>query len=125
LIGSAGVGYAAIKKDPLILLWVFPFLVFLAFVGYAQYFHIIPIIPVFCIAAALLINSLAGRARNIVKENIVRIGMLVPLAAFGLVSTTLVITTDMTSAQFEAAAFVIAAADKETSIIANPIYSWM
>lgn len=125
LIGSAGVGYAAIKKDPLILLWIFPFLLFLAFVGYAQYFHIIPIIPVFCIAAALLISGVTGRAKDAMKERIVKAGVLVPLAIFGLVSTTLVITTDMTSAQFDAAAFALSIADDNTSIIANPVYSWM
>jgi hypothetical protein len=125
LIGSAGVGYAAIKKDLLILLWVFPFLLFLAFVGYAQYFHIIPIIPVFCIAAALLINGIAGKTKNAIKENMVRAGVLVPLAIFGLASTTLVIIADMTSSQFEAAAFALSLADDDKSIIASPIYSWM
>lgn len=125
IIGSAGVGYAAIKKDAFILLWLFPFLLFLSFVGYAQYFHVIPIIPIFCIAAALLISGPASRVKNAKKEDIIRIGIIVPLAAFGLVSTALVITTDMTSAQFEAAAFALTIADENTSIIANPIYSWM
>ena len=125
IIGIGGVGYAAIKKDPFLLLWLFPFLLFLSFVGYAQYFHVIPIIPVFCIAAAFLINGLASKAKNANKENVIKIGTLVPIAIFGLISTTLVITTNMTSAQFEAAAFALAIADADTSIIANPVYSWM
>lgn len=125
LMGLAGMGYAVIKRDILVLLWVFPFLLFLAFVGYAQYFHIMPIIPVFCIAAALLISGVTGRVKNQMKENMARFGVLVPLAVFGLVSTTLVINTDMTSAQFDAAAFALSVADDDTSIIASPIYSWM
>lgn len=125
IIGSAGVGYAAIKKDPIILLWFLPFLLFLSFVGYAQYFHVIPIIPVFCIAAAFLINGVASKTKDIKKENFMKIGMFVPIAIFGLISTTLVITTNMTSAQFEAAAFALAIADADTSIIASPVYSWM
>ncbi|MEP0824150.1 MAG: phospholipid carrier-dependent glycosyltransferase [Nitrososphaera sp.] len=126
-VGSAGIVYSAIKRDILILLWLLPFLLFLSFVGYVQYFHIIPIIPVFCVAAALLINSLASRARNnAAKRNIARIGILLPVALFGFVSTVLLITTDTTSAQLEAAAFVLSLADDgHTSIIASPIYSWM
>ncbi len=125
IIGLAGVGYAAIKKDPFVMLWLFPFLLFLSFVGYAQYFHVIPIIPVFCIAAAFLINGLASKARNAKKANLIKIGTLMPLAIFGLISTTYLITTNMTSAQFEAAGFVLAIADEDTSIIASPVYSWM
>lgn len=125
VIGGAGVVYAAIKKDALVLLWFFPFVLFISFFGYAQYFHIITIIPVLCIAGALFISSLASRVKNVRKENRVRIGIIVPVAAFGLVSTTMLITTDVTSAQFEAAAFALAAADEDTSILANPIYSWM
>jgi hypothetical protein len=125
-IGSTGIVYSAIRRDVFILLWLLPFLFFLSSVGYAQYFHIIPIIPVFCIAAALLINGLANRVKNnAAKENIARIGILLPVALFGFVSTVLVITTDMTSAQFEAAAFALSVVDENTSIIANPIYSWM
>ncbi len=125
LIGSAGVGYAAKRKDPFIMLWLLPFLLFLSFVGYAQYFHVIPIIPLFCIAAALLINGLASKAKSVKKENVITIGTLVPLALFGLVSTMNLITTDVTSAQFEAAEFVLAIADADTTIIASPVYSWM
>ena len=125
LTGSAGVGYAAMKRDPIIMLWLFPFLLFLSFVGYAQYFHIIPIIPLFCIAAAFLITGLASKAKSAKKENVIAFGTLVPLAIFGLVSTTYLITSNMTSAQFEAAGFVLAIADADTSIIASPVYSWM
>jgi 4-amino-4-deoxy-L-arabinose transferase-like glycosyltransferase len=125
VLGSAGIAYAAIKKDAFILLWLIPFLLFLSFVGYAQYFHVIPVIPVFCIASALLISGLAGKVKDIKKQDIVRIGALAPLALFGLVATTLLITTDMTSAQFEAAAFALTLVDEDTSVIANPVYSWM
>lgn len=68
---------------------------------------------------------MTGRVKNQMKENMARFGVLVPLAVFGLVSTTLVITTDMTSAQFDASAFALSVADDDTSIIASPIYSWM
>jgi len=125
-IGSTGIVYSAIKRDVVILLWLLPFLLFLSFVGYVQYFHIIPIIPVFCIGAALLMSRLADRGKNnAAKENIARIGTLLPVATFGFFSTVLLITTDMTSAQLEAAAFALSLVDDNTSIIANPIYSWM
>ncbi len=125
LVGSAGVGYAAMKKDFFIVLWLSPFLLFLSFVGYAQYFHIIPIIPLFCIAAASLIGGVSSKAKNLKKEIAIRIGMVVPFTIFGLVSTTYLITTDITSAQFEAAGFVLDNADADTTIISSPVYSWI
>jgi hypothetical protein len=47
------------------------------------------------------------------------------LAIFGLVSTTLLVTTNVTSAQFEAAAFAAGYAGNETTIVSSPIYSWI
>ena len=40
IIGIAGTGYAAIRRDFLPLLWIFPFLLFSSFVGWVQYFHL-------------------------------------------------------------------------------------
>ena len=59
--------------------------------------------------------------------------MLSSIIIFGVTSTTLIIATDVTSAQLESAAYVASyldgrrAEDTEnpTVIISNPIYSWM
>jgi hypothetical protein len=119
LLGAAGFIYAGIKKDALVLLWLVPFLVFLSVIGYVQYFHWIPVLPVFCIAAGRLIEKLA------VIRPALPFAAVAGLGIFGLVSSTMLITTDLTSAQFEAAAFVAGYADNNTTIAASPVYSWI
>jgi hypothetical protein len=39
--------------------------------------------------------------------------------------TTLLISTNMTSSQFEAASFVLWISNQDTTIIANPAYAWL
>ncbi|MGI0015622.1 MAG: hypothetical protein ACREBU_19575, partial [Nitrososphaera sp.] len=46
------------------------------------------------------------------------------IVIFGLTSTTLVIITNVTSAQFDAIAFVLLISDKDTTIISSPVYAW-
>ncbi len=120
-LGIIGFGYAALKKDPFVLLWVGPFLIFLWLIGYVQYFHIIPALPVFCISAALWINDVINKVRS---RRLVQHGIVTSVVVFGLVSTTLLITTDVTSGQFEATAFALSLAYNDTTMIANPVYSW-
>jgi hypothetical protein len=120
VMGIVGFGYAALKKDVFILLWLLPFLAFLWLIGYVQYFHAIPILPVFCISAALWISDILHK----IKPRQLQYGVIAAVVIFGLVSTTLVITTNVTSGQFEATAYVLSIADKDTTIIANPVYAW-
>jgi len=77
------------------------------------------VLPVFCIAAARLID----RASAI--KQILPFVAIAGLGIFGLVFTTLLITADVTSAQFEAIAFAADRADSETTIASSPIYSWI
>jgi hypothetical protein len=119
LLGAAGFIYAAAKKEAFLLLWMVPFVAFLSVIGYVQYFHWMPVLPVFCIAAARLVD------RGAVVKPRLPYAAIAGLGVFGLVMTTLLITIDVTSAQFEAAAFVANYADYETTIAANPIYAWI
>jgi len=119
LLGTAGFIYAGIKRDVFLLLWIVPFLVFLSAIGYVQYFYWIPVLPVFSIAAARLIEKTAT------IKSVLPFAAIAGLGIFGLVSSTLLITTDVTSAQFEAAAFVAGYMDNETTIAASPVYSWI
>jgi len=57
ILGTAGLIFAAIKKDILLLLWIIPYLIFLYYIGFVQYFYLIQIVPPLCIAAAILINQ--------------------------------------------------------------------
>jgi 4-amino-4-deoxy-L-arabinose transferase-like glycosyltransferase len=120
VLGIAGLGFALLRKDLFILLWLVPFLAFLWLIGYVQYFHILTVLPAFCISAAILIDGIFRK----VKSKQLQYGITASIAVFGLVSTTLVITTDVTSGQFQAAAYVLSIADKDTTIVANPVYAW-
>ncbi|WP_158385265.1 ArnT family glycosyltransferase [Candidatus Nitrososphaera evergladensis] len=122
-LGVVGLMYAIPRKDLFILLWLGPFLAFLWLIGYVQYFHILPVLPVFCIAGALWLNDLVDKIKSR-KHNLAGYGIVASVVLFGLVSTTLLITTNVTSAQFEATAFALSIADKDTTIIANPVYAW-
>jgi hypothetical protein len=61
-----------------------------------------------------------------------RIVMLSSIVVFGVTSTTLLIVTDVTSAQFESAAYVASylkgtgdEGSENPTVISNPIYSWI
>ncbi|MGC1134139.1 MAG: glycosyltransferase family 39 protein [Nitrososphaeraceae archaeon] len=111
--GIAGLIYAEIKRDFLILLWAIPFLLLLFVVGFVQFFHLIPLIPVFCIAAARLIVEATALLRGIRISNndkIIKIQraitsspfiMISAIGFFGLLCTTLLITTNMTSSYLQ------------------------
>lgn len=118
LLGTAGLVYAGLKRDAFVLLWGAPFLIFLSVIGYVQYFYWIPLLPVFCIAAARLIEKAASVKWMLPYATVAGIGI------FGLVATTLLIAANVTSAQFEATAFVAAYNDSETTIASSPVYSW-
>ena len=121
ILGIAGLIFAgAIKRDFLILLWVIPFTIFFVAIGFAQYFYVIPILPAFCIAAARMISDLSGKKiiinirRNKGQgEEEKRIQQILPFAIisgigiFGLISITMLITTNVNSSFFQVYAFVV------------------
>jgi predicted membrane-bound dolichyl-phosphate-mannose-protein mannosyltransferase len=126
ILGIAGIIFAGIRRNFFILVWFLPFVAFLGFIGYTQYFHWIPILPVFCIAAAVL---LVEKLKNISKGKIRKILFIFVISGigiFGVVSTSMLITTNVTASQFEAVAFTLKQTqDNNTTILAGPQYSWI
>ncbi len=126
VLGIVGFVFAAIRKDYFVLGWTVSFVLFLSFIGYAQYFHWLPIFPVFCIAAANLIYSLSQRIKKEQVRKGVPIIITLLISAFGFASITLLISTDMSSAQFETASYVLNNLDdSNTTILAGPTYTWI
>jgi hypothetical protein len=135
-IALMGCIYASIKRDMMLLLWIIPFIVFFTFVAhYINWFHWIPIIPAFSIAAAVMIVDVSSK---VTKKRIIQKGLplalISALGIFGLISTFMLITTNLSFFQFQTAAFVanhLIADDNsqsnldETTVISSQIYSWI
>lgn len=100
IIGIAGVAFAALRRDLFPLLWISPFLVFSFFVGWTQYFHLLPIFVAFCLSSAIFIDYLQ---RTIAKHanKILSYSIALFVIAFGLASTTMLITLDVNSSHFD------------------------
>ena len=159
---AASAAAATIKKDFLFLpLWLFPYLLLIYFIGWAIIFYLIPVLPVFCIAAARLIEYLMKRIirssrrfneekkeledaqKNVVYKKsslslLPSFAVTSMIVIFGLLTSTILITTNISLPQFEAAAFVVydtqhnnsytgnsTKSDDDITIISSPIYSWI
>jgi 4-amino-4-deoxy-L-arabinose transferase-like glycosyltransferase len=130
-LGIAGIVFGAIKKDFLPLVWSAPYIFLVYVVGWATHFHWIFVLPVFCIAAALLLVRLSQLA---LRNNNSRAVRLIPyiavssLCIFGFTSTIVLVTSNLSLAQYQAAAFVsqeIKNDKHNRTIISSPIYSWI
>jgi len=134
-LGIAGVVYAALKKDFLILLWSIPFLAFLQLIGYVSFYHLIPLFPVFCIAASRLAVDLFNKIRPSTIRRMAGFIFVISVGSFGLISTTLLITQNLTSSFFELSSFIAQAvpdknADNDTTtsnmtVIGHISYFWI
>ena len=131
IFGLAGIIYAVMKRDILILLWILPFLIFLASVGYVQYFYWIPVLPVFCIAAAKFIIDKTRATKESIRNKIPFV-IIACLGIFGLIMSSYLITENVSS-QYDAIAYVlqnvhnsnIPSYANDTTIISSPVYSWI
>ena len=130
-MGLAGFAYSVMKRDYVVFLWAIPFIVFLSQIGTGSYFHWIPVLPIFTIAAArIVIEVIEKIIKGQHSKKVFAIITIISFGAFGLVSTALLITTDMTSAQFKSIAYVEKYPQenqdgKDMTIISSPVYSWI
>jgi hypothetical protein len=107
-----------------ILLWIGSFTVLFIIIGWVQYFHWIPIIPAFCIASARLIEFLSKAFNKLrfsdishrflnsqptdrvvsdirLRKILTQYGIISSIGIFGLIGTTLLITTNVNSSFFD------------------------
>ncbi|HJT47152.1 MAG TPA: hypothetical protein VJ729_03135 [Nitrososphaeraceae archaeon] len=110
ILGFAGLIYAVvIKREYFLLLWAIPFLIFLYKINWVMPFHLVPLFPLFSIAAAVLIvdvSNIIGRKKRIIVGRILPLVTISGIAIFGLVSTIMIITTNINSSFFEVSALV-------------------
>jgi hypothetical protein len=129
--GFGGLAYSFVRRDYFILLWILPFMAFLGVLGYTNFFYWIPILPALCIGAAKLLFDIIEKSKKITQKTLT-VAILSSIVVFGLTSTTLLIVTDVTSAQIESAACVARYLDQmedgaagNPTVVSNPIYSWI
>jgi hypothetical protein len=137
ILSSAGIVFAAIKKYYFLLLWIIPFLVFLSVIGFVQYFYWIPILPAFCIAAAVFTIHLLEKVAIPKFRTMLLFAIISSIIIFGLVNNTMLIRSDISSAQFQAAAFILKyiqekkddnnnnTSNYDVTLISSPVYSWI
>jgi hypothetical protein len=110
-IGIVGVAYTALKKDFFPLLWVFPFLLLFAGLGHSKAYFLIPIFPAFCIAGAILItdltNKVVGNKRKTPIRQLMLVATISAIVIFGLISTTMLLATNINSSFFDVYGFMI------------------
>jgi Dolichyl-phosphate-mannose-protein mannosyltransferase len=137
ILGGLGFVFSSIKRDFMLLLWLVPYILFLSLIGWIILFHWIPVIPAFCIATAKLIVAISNviTKKKTLSKYLVFI-ITSGIAIFGLTSTTILIASNLSSSEFEAAAFVGKYVgdtgntnsynkNDDVTIISSPIYSWL
>ncbi|MFL6310252.1 MAG: phospholipid carrier-dependent glycosyltransferase [Nitrososphaera sp.] len=131
--GFAGLAYAFLRRDYFIILWSIPFMVFLAFMGYTNFFYWIPMQPALCIGAAKLIFDMIEKFKKTRHARLTAATLLSSIILLGLTSTTLLIVSDVSSAQFESTAYAVNYFEENRDngqkdnliVISNPVYSWI
>lgn len=124
VIGMAGMAYAGIKRNKFVLFWFAPFVIFLSLIGFKQYFHWIPIIPILCIGASIWLLDMPKNIKRIQSKK-THLTIIAIILVFGFSSTILLISTDISYNQFEALSYVLEHPDKNSTILASPVYSWI
>lgn len=129
VLGLLGLGFAAIKKDFFLLLWMIPFLVFLYFIGLVREFHLIPVLPALCISAARLIADLIGVVKNRKVRNILSISIISGIVILGFITSVMPLIKTDNDVRFARVAFVLRYLEENKNenitTISNHVYSWI
>jgi hypothetical protein len=143
ILGLAGLVFAVIKKDFMMLLWVLPFMIFLFFIGYVQFLHLIPLIAIACIASARLIEGSSDivSRKNSAQQRVLPFVIVAAIGISGLTTIYPMIMINVIYPYFQASAFLSQylkntnsystdnvnennSANKIT-VISTPFYSWI
>jgi 4-amino-4-deoxy-L-arabinose transferase-like glycosyltransferase len=94
-------------RDLFIFFWTVPYFLFLLLIGGAvKYFHFIILVPVLSIEIALFI-IFVSKSIKWKKLRFIPFGILAVIASVGLISTLVMISSDLTSTFFDVSAYII------------------
>jgi Dolichyl-phosphate-mannose-protein mannosyltransferase len=105
ILGAAGMIYLTIRLDYFPIIWIIPYITFLFFIGWVTHFHLILIIPILCISIAKMIYDLPAILP--IKKNIPISTIIISgISLFGLISSAILISTNLSYVQFAATAYI-------------------
>ena len=113
LISIIGILFAIVRRDYFIIFAIIPFLAFFSiFISYMNWFYMIPIFGFACISFSVVIsNTLA----HFPKYRIVIISITCLIILFGILSTLLLISTDVESFQNQTVLYITTILAKEST----------
>jgi Dolichyl-phosphate-mannose-protein mannosyltransferase len=106
VLGAAGIVLSVIRRDLFLFLWTFPYIIFSYIVVHSSYWYFIPLLPAFCIGASRLIEVTTNLIGKKKIQQISLFGITAAIGLFGLISTTILISTNVTSSYFRAGEFI-------------------
>lgn len=106
ILGAAGIIYLIVKREYMLIIWIGPYLILLYLVGWTNHFHLIAVIPILCIATAKIIYDSPRMLHIRSNKNLVSSAIISALILFGLITTTTLISTNLSYIQLEAATYV-------------------
>jgi hypothetical protein len=105
LLAAVGFIYSELKRDYFIFLWIVPYSIFLFLIGWVVHFHWIMLLPAFCIVTAVFIEDILKRMKSKKISQLSTAVAVSGIGAIGLVSTSILITTNLNSSYFELYSF--------------------
>jgi len=132
ILSLIAIVFAIIKRDYFILLWILPYTILLTLINQMTFSYWSPIIPVFCIAIGVFISEMCLKIKKINMRKLAQISVIGSIGLFGLVSTSLLINTNVSYYQIQAASFVMKYINEDMKIPSNNVtvisgssYSWL
>jgi 4-amino-4-deoxy-L-arabinose transferase-like glycosyltransferase len=107
VLGAIGLILSVVKKDLFLFLWTLPYIIFSYAVVHASFWYFIPLLPAFCIGAAKLIEITAKLVQKKTVQQMLTFGIIIAIGIFGLISTAMLITANVTSSYFKAAELIV------------------
>jgi Dolichyl-phosphate-mannose-protein mannosyltransferase len=107
VLGAIGLILSAVKKDLFLFLWILPYVIFSYAIVHSSFWYFVPLMPAFCIGGAKLIEFMTNLTREKRVRRILTFGIILAIGIFGLVSTFMLITANVTSSYFKASEFII------------------
>lgn len=120
-MGVMAIIFAIIRRDYFTILGIIPFLAFFSFfISYVNWFYMIPIFGFICIASSTLILNFISL---LPRFKLFTISFTIGIVTFSLVSTFLLISTDVSSFQDRTISYINAILARETTNNVSQLYS--